>query len=62
MAQSKATRPVNTAVAGTRSKEQDKIVQAMERASRDARKKLAAEGLKLPTQDWKGSAVRNPAV
>jgi len=41
---------------------QDKIAQAMKLAASQARKQLAAQGLKLPTQNWAGSAIRNPAA
>ena len=41
---------------------QDKVAQAMKLASSEAKKQLAAQGLKLPTQSWAGSAVRNPVV
>lgn len=39
---------------------QDRVVQALKDASTQANKELTARGLKLPTQDWDGSAVRNP--
>lgn len=63
MAQSKTTRPVKKNSASTRpATGQDKVAQALIQASRQARKQLMAQGLKLPTQNWAGSAVRNPAV
>ncbi len=62
MAQSKATHSAVPVKAAHRSKELDRIAEAMASAARDARKKLATEGLKLPTQNWKGGPVRNPVV
>lgn len=41
---------------------QDKILQALAQASSQAKKQLAAQGQKLPTQNWSGAAVRNPAI
>jgi hypothetical protein len=41
---------------------QDKVAQALSDASILAKKRLAAQGLKLPTQNWTGSAVRNSAT
>jgi hypothetical protein len=32
---------------------------ALTAAAKEARKQLAQAGLKLPTQSWKGGAVRN---
>lgn len=60
MAQSKTARPVKTAEAHHPATAQDKIAQAMKLAASQAKKQLAAQGLKLPTQNWAGSAVRNP--
>ena len=39
-----------------------KIALALTQASSQAKKQLAYQGLKLPTQNWTGSPVRNPAV
>ncbi len=39
-----------------------KITQALAQASAHAKKQLATQGLKLLTQSWTGSAVRNPVV
>ena len=44
------------------STKQDKVAQALSKASKQAKKQLTAQGLKLPTQNWIGSAVRNPAT
>lgn len=62
MAQPKTTRPVKSDALVRPATAQDKVAQALVHASRQAKKQLAAEGLKLPTQNWTGSAVRNPAV
>lgn len=50
---SKTTRPRTT---------QDRVVQALTQAAAQAKKQLKAQRLKLPTQSWTGSAVRNPVV
>ncbi len=62
MAQSKTTRPVNSATAARSSAAQEKVTQALTDAARQAKKQLAAQGQKLPTQNWKGSTIRNPAI
>ena len=62
MAQPKTTRAVKSDALVRPVTTQDKVAQALVHASRQAKKQLAAEGLKLPTQNWTGSAVRNPAV
>lgn len=62
MAQSKTAIPVKTVDATRSATAQDKIAQAMKLAARQAKKQLAAQGLKLPTQNWAGSAVRNPVA
>jgi hypothetical protein len=62
MAQSKTTRILDTATGLPRQSEQDRIALALRRAASHARKQLAAEGYKLPTQNWTGGPVRNPAV
>jgi hypothetical protein len=62
MAQSKTTRSLDTATGLPRQSEQDRIALALRRAASHARKQLAAEGYKLPTQNWTGGPVRNPAV
>ena len=60
MAQSKTTRLGKSDVQVRPATAQDKVAQALAHASRQAKKQLAAQGLKLPTQNWTGSAVRNP--
>ncbi|NMM11973.1 MAG: hypothetical protein HHJ17_00320 [Rhodoferax sp.] len=62
MAESKTTRPMKRAAATRPATTQDKITQALKLASSQAKKQLAAQGLKLPTQNWAGSAVRNPVA
>lgn len=60
MAQSKTTRPVKNTASHRPATAQEKIADALKHASSQAKKQLAAQGLKLPTQNWAGSAVRNP--
>lgn len=62
MAQSKTARPVKSAATTRPTTTQDKIALALKQAASQAHKQLVAQGLKLPTQTWTGSAVRNPAV
>jgi hypothetical protein len=59
MAQLKAVRPVKRASSVRPATEQTRIANALEQAAKHAKKQLAAEGLKLPTQSWTGSAIRN---
>ena len=40
----------------------DKVTKALAQASSQAKKQLVHQGLKLPTQSWTGSTVRNPAI
>lgn len=62
MAEPKTTRSVGSAAGMPRQSEQDKVALALRQAASHARKQLAAEGYKLPTQNWTGGPVRNPAV
>lgn len=62
MAQSKTTHAVKNVGMHRPSATQDKIAQAMKLAASQAKKQLAAQGLKLPTQNWAGSTVRNPVA
>lgn len=62
MVQSKTAGTVTSATATQIVTAQDKIAQALTQASSQAKKRLAFEGLKLPTQNWSGSVIRNPAV
>ncbi|RKR65954.1 hypothetical protein C8C94_0394 [Acidovorax sp. 94] len=41
---------------------QDRVDNALKQASKQAKKQLTANGLKLPTQSWTGTAVKNPAA
>jgi hypothetical protein len=41
---------------------QSRITLALTQAAAQAKKQLASQGLKLPTQTWTGSSIRNPAV
>ena len=62
MAQSKKTQLMKSDLPTHQSTKQDKVAQALSNASKQAKKQLTAQGLKLPTQNWTGSAVRNPAT
>lgn len=62
MAQSKIVASMTKTPPTRRSTAEDKIAPALAQASAHAKRQLALQGLKLPTQSWKGSAVRNPAV
>ena len=62
MAQSKTNRTVTAVAATHRGTAQDKMAQALAQASNQAKKQLTSQGMKLPTQSWTGSAIRNPAV
>ena len=45
-----------------RQTEDAKIALAFREACAHAKKNLAMHGYKLPTQDWTGGEIRNPAV
>ena len=62
MAQSKTTRTVTRVTATPTVTAQGRITLALSQASTQAKKQLASHGLKLPTQNWTGSTIRNPAV
>ena len=62
MAQSKKTQLLKNDLPTHQSTKQDKVAQALSNASKQAKKQLTAQGLKLPTQNWIGSVVRNPAT
>ena len=62
MAQSKTARTVTSVTQTHPATAQDKITHALTQASSQAKKQLASQGLKLPTQNWTGSTIRNPAV
>ncbi len=42
--------------------EKARIDLALKQAAAHARKQLAAQGLKLPTQSWKTGKISNPVV
>jgi hypothetical protein len=42
--------------------EQARIDLALKQAAAQARKQLAMQGLKLPTQSWKTGKISNPVV
>lgn len=62
MAQSKKTQSVKSDLPAHQATAQDKVAQALSDASKKAKQQLTAQGLKLPTQNWTGSAVRNSAT
>jgi hypothetical protein len=62
MAQSKTTRTVAPATATQTGNAQSRITSALTQAATQAKKQLASQGLKLPTQTWTSSSIRNPAV
>ena len=61
MAKSQKIGVVKAASASTRAPADEKIAAALKQASSHAKKQLALQGLKLPTQSWTGSTIRNPA-
>ena len=61
MAKSQKIGVVKTTTASTGATADEKITTALKRASSHAKKQLALQGLKLPTQTWTGSTIRNPA-
>ncbi len=62
MAQPKNARSMNKPKRTSAATTELKISKALAQASLHAKKQLASQGLKLPTQSWTGSAVRNPAI
>lgn len=63
MAKSQTTRPSKSvAAAASRLTPAEKVAAALKLASSQAKKQLALQGLKLPTQSWANSRVRNPVV
>ena len=63
MAESSTTRAVErTAPSKQVVTVQDRVENALKQASKQAKKQLIANGLKLPTQSWTRSAVKNPAA
>jgi len=39
---------------------QNRVEDALKQASKQAKKQLIANGLKLPTQNWTSTVVKNP--
>ena len=63
MAESSTTRAVErTTHTKPAASMQHRVEDALKQASKQAKKQLIANGLKLPTQSWKGTAVKNPSV
>ena len=62
MAESSTTRAVAPATPKPAASMQDRVEDALKQASKQAKKQLVANGLKLPTQSWTGTAVKNPAA
>ena len=63
MAESSTTRAVErTAPGKPAASMRDRVESALKQASKQAKKQLVANGLKLPTQSWTGTAVKNPAA
>ena len=63
MAESSTTRAIErTPPSKPAASMQDRVENALKQASRQAKKQLIANGLKLPTQSWAGTAVKNPAA
>ena len=63
MAESSTTRAVErTTPSKPAASMQDRVESALKQASKQAKKQLIANGLKLPTQSWTGTAVKNPTV
>lgn len=63
MAESSTTRTVERPAASKPAASvQDRVENALKRASKQAKKQLIANGLKLPTESWAGTAVKNPAA
>jgi len=63
MAESSTTRAVErTTGSKPAASAQDRVENALKQASKQAKKQLIANGLKLPTQSWTGTAVKNPAA
>ena len=62
MAESSTTRAVKRATPKPAASLQSRVEGALKQASKQAKKQLTANGLKLPTQSWTGTAVKNPAA
>jgi hypothetical protein len=55
-------RPMKPKQASQATGEQARIDAALKQAAAHARKQLAAQGLKLPTQSWKTGKISNPVM
>lgn len=63
MAESSTTRAVErTAPSKPIAPMRDRVEDALKLASKQAKKQLIAKRLKLPTQSWTRTAIKNPAV
>lgn len=63
MAESSTTRAVErTAPSKLAASVQDRVESALKQASKQAKKQLIANGLKLPTQSWAEKNVKNPVT
>ena len=63
MAESSTTRAIKrTDPSKPAASMQGRVEDALKQASKQAKKQLIANGLKLPTQSWTRTAVKNPAV
>ena len=61
MAKSQTTHPAKTPAAAHLTPA-EKMASALKHASSEAKKQLTLQGLKLPTQSWANSRVRNPVL
>jgi hypothetical protein len=59
MARAQAKSTLKPTAASPRQSPEQKVSLALFAAAKHARKQLEQAGLKLPTQSWKGGAVRN---
>lgn len=62
MAESSTTRAVKRTAPKPAASLQVRVEGALKQASKQAKKQLTSQGLKLPTQSWAGTAVKNPAA
>ena len=62
MAEPSTTRAVKRITSKAVAPLQVRVENALKQASEQAKKQLHAQGLKLPTQSWAGTAVKNPAA
>lgn len=63
MAKSSKTRAVERAAPSKpAASTQDRVEDALKEASKQAKKQLIANGLKLPTQSWTSSTIKNPVA